>query len=143
MTERESNKNCCLVDSNIWLYAFVEAQDSGKSHIAKSVIQSRDVAVTISTQIISEVCVNLVRKVDFSEGKIRELIESFYRKYRVVEINKEILLRASEMREHHRFSFWDSIVFASALTADIDIIYSEDMQDGFTIGRTRIVNPLK
>ncbi len=58
-------------------------------------------------------------------------------------IYRENLIRASEIREYHNFSFWDSLVLASALYAGAEILYSEDMQDGFVIEKTRIVNPLE
>ncbi len=145
MTEPDNGKDkqVCLVDSNVWLYVFIETQDVGKSVVAKSVIQSENIAVTVSTQIINEICINLVRKAHFSEKKIRELIESFHSRHDVIGIDREIILKASEMREHHSFSFWDSLIFASALYAGAEILYSEDMQDGFVIEKTRIVNPFK
>ena len=143
MTELNKKDKICFIDSNIWLYAFIETQDTDKSGVAKSVIQNRNIAITVSTQIINEVCVNLIRKAHFSEKKIRELVESFYNKYNVLEISKENLLKASEIREHHNFSFWDSLILASALYASAEIFYSEDMQDGFVIEKMRIVNPLK
>ncbi len=143
MTELNKKDKICFIDSNIWLYAFIETQDTDKSGIAKSVIQNRNIAITVSTQIINEVCVNLIRKAHFSEKKIRELVESFYNKYNVLEISKENLLKASEIREHHNFSFWDSLILASALYASAEIFYSEDMQNGFVIEKMKIVNPLK
>ncbi len=142
-SDNGKDRQPCLVDSNIWLYAFIETQDAGKSAVAKSLIRNRDIAITVSTQIINEVCVNLVRKAQFSEDKIRELVKSFHSRYDVIGIDREIILRASEMREHHSFSFWDSLIFASALHAGAEIVYSEDMQDGFVIEKTKIVNPLK
>ena len=66
-----------------------ETQDASKSAIAKSLIQDKDIAITVSTQIINEVCVNLVRKAHFSEKKIREVIESFYSRYDVTEIDRK------------------------------------------------------
>lgn len=143
MTEPDTKKNICLIDSNIWLYAFIETQNAGKSSIAKSVIQNKDISIVVSTQIINEVCVNLIKKANFSEEKIRELIESFYKKYGVIGIEREIFFKSSEMREQHNFSFWDSIIFTSALYAGADILYSEDMQDGFVIEKTQIINPFK
>ena len=145
MIEPDNGKDrqICIVDSNIWLYAFIETQDAGKSAVAKSLIQSKDIAITVSTQIINEVCVNLVRKAHFSEKKIRELIESFHSRYDIIGIDRELLLRASEIREHHSFSFWDSLIFASALYAGAEIVYSEDMQNDFVIDKTRIVDPFK
>ena len=72
---------------------------------------------------------------------MRNLIESFYEKYHVIEINREILIKASEIRESHCFSFWDSLIFASVLYEGVDVLYSEDMQAGFIIDKTCIVNP--
>ena len=143
MTEPDKKDKICLIDSNIWLYAFIETQNAVKSGIAKSVIQNKNISITVSTQIINEVCVNLIRKAHFSEEKIRELIENFHNKYDVIGIDREFLLKSSEMREQNNFSFWDSLIFVSALYVDAEILYSEDMQDGFTIEKTRIVNPFK
>ena len=67
MTEANKSKKGCLIDSNIWLYSFIETQDAEKSRKAKSVIRNRDIAVTVTTQIINEVCVNLSKKAGFSE----------------------------------------------------------------------------
>jgi predicted nucleic acid-binding protein len=143
MTEPDTKKKICLIDSNIWLYAFIETQDAGKSSVAKSVIQNKDISIVVSTQIINEVSINLIRKADFPEEKIRELIASFYKKYGVIGIEREIIFKSSEMREQHNFSFWDSIIFTSALYAGADVLYSEDMQDGFMIEKTQIINPFK
>ncbi len=42
------------------------------------------------------------------------------------------------------FSFWDSLIIASALHVDAKILYSEDMQDGLIVsGKLAIINPLK
>jgi len=54
------------------------------------------------------------------------------------------LITASQLREKHSFSFWDSIVVASALSSYATTLYSEGMQDGMVIdNRLKIVNPLK
>ncbi len=74
MIESDDTDQICLIDSNIWLYAFLETEESDKSRAAKEVIQKAGTAITVSTQIINEVCVNLVRKMNFSEEKTRELI---------------------------------------------------------------------
>lgn len=139
MTELEQSNKLCFIDSNIWLYAFIETPH--KSLIAKSLLRDRD--ITISTQVINEVCVNLIKKARFPEEKIRNLIESFYNKYNIIKINREILLKASEIRRDHLFSFWDSLILAGALLEGCDILYSEDMQDDFVMEKTRIVNPFK
>ena len=87
-------------------------------------------------------CVNLIKKVNFSEGKIQNLIESLYRKYTVFELSQDILLKASKIRSKHNFSFRDSLVAASALDCDADYLISEDMQNGFNLeNKLTIINP--
>lgn len=141
MNAHDSEGKLCFIDSNIWLYAFIESQAPDKSITARSVIKNND--VVISTQVINEVCVNLIRKAMFPEEQIQALIDGFYNKYRVVEFNKEIMRKASEIRSQHAFSFWDSLILSSTLYSEAGILYSEDMHDGFSIEKTKIVNPFK
>ena len=98
----------------------------------------------VSAQVINEVCVNLIKKAQLSEQHVQQLIESFYAKYLVVELSKPLLLKASALREQYVFSFWDSLIVSSALSADAPALYSEDMQDGLIVeDRLRIINPFK
>ncbi len=72
----------CFIDTNIWLYSFIESQDRRKTKIAKSIISESD--IIISTQIVNEMSVNLLKKASFSEAQIRELIISLYKRYTVL-----------------------------------------------------------
>lgn len=130
----------CFIDTNIWLYAFIEGNDPLKSAAARKLIQ--EVNPILSSQVINEVCVNLIRQANFSEEQTSQLIESFYEKYQIVEPNKSVLLTASQLRRQYSLSFWDSIILASAWEAGASILYSEDMQHGLTTeGRLQILNP--
>ncbi len=132
----------CFIDSNIWLYAFVQSDDPAKTSTARSLIQSTQ--PVLSTQVINEVCVNLQRLAHFSEEQIRHLITSFYEKYPVVSLDLSILLLASRLRERYALSFWDGIIVASALTAGVPVLYTEDMQHGLIVeDRLRILNPFR
>jgi len=131
-----------FIDTNIWLYSFIESQSREKTKIARAII--KECEIVISTQIINEICVNLIKKANFSEGGIQNLIESLFRKYTVFELSQDILLMASKVRTQHSFSFWDSVVAASALDCDADYLISEDMQDGFKLeNELTIINPFK
>lgn len=80
----------CFIDTNVWLYAFIEADDTAKSVTACMLIQETEPVV--STQVINEVCVNLLRQANFTEEQVSQLIESFYEKYPVIELNRSVLL---------------------------------------------------
>jgi predicted nucleic acid-binding protein len=143
MSVPEPEDESCFIDTNIWLYAFTVGNDAEKTARAKALIETQS-AVFVSTQVINEACVNLIKKAHFSEQQVQQLIESFYAKYLVVELSKSLLLKASTLREQHALSFWDSIIVASALSANVTVLYSEDMQDGVVVeNRLRIVNPFK
>ena len=129
-----------FIDTNIWLYSFIQSQNREKTKIAGDIIKKCE--IVISVQIINEVCVNLIKKVDFSEEKIQNLIESLYKKYTVFELSQDIILSASKIRNNHSFSFWDNIIAASALDCDADFLLSDDMQDGFKLeNKLTIINP--
>jgi len=137
-----------FVDTNIWLYGFIQNQkpeDVAKHSKSLSLLQSLDKEkLLISSQVVNEVCRNLIQKASFTEPQIEALIRNFYGDYQVVELNKDILLRASELRQRYALSFWDGLIVGSALSRNASILYSEDMQDGLIVeGQMKIVNPFK
>ena len=130
-----------FLDSNVWLYALTE-QDETRKEKAADLIEKHKERICFSTQVINEVCLNLKRKSAFNEQDVSLLIESFYLNYEIIELNREILIKASELRGRYPISFWDGLIVASALFADADILYSEDMQNGLMIeNKLRIINP--
>jgi predicted nucleic acid-binding protein len=49
---------------------------------------------------------------------------------------------AFDVRGKYNISYWDSLVVASALEQECEILYSEDMQDGLILeDKLKIVNP--
>lgn len=128
----------CFIDSNIWLYAFIETDDTQKTVISKSLIQENEVIV--SSQIINEICVNLLRRKIFTEKKVKKLINSFYQNYAVLETNADILLQGSKLRDKYNFSFWDSLIVSCALNSDCQILYSEDMQDNQKVEKILLIS---
>lgn len=130
-----------FVDSNIWLYVFPGASaEPYKFNIAKELISNSNHIISI--QVVNEVCVNLIRKAKFSEEKIRDVIQAFFDNYIVVGLTQQAFLKASQLREDYRLSYWDSLIIACALENDMAVVYSEDMQNGLLIeGKLKIVNP--
>ncbi len=69
-----SYENGYFLDSNIWIYAMAHNQDINKHNIACRLVNAE--GVIISTQVINEVFLNLIKKSSFSEQQIVKLIES-------------------------------------------------------------------
>ncbi|VXD24953.1 PIN domain-containing protein [Planktothrix paucivesiculata] len=135
-----------FVDSNIWLYRFiVNPNDSDareKQQIATSITSQEN--LVISTQVVNEVCSNLIRKARFNNSQIQSLIEDFEAGCEILPVSFATIQYAVKLRDYYLFSFWDSIIIASAILGDITILYSEDMQDGLIIEDTlQIINPFR
>ena len=129
----------CFLDSNIWIYALAQ-QDSEKRDVAAKLIQSA--GIVVSTQVINEVCVNLIKKASFSEVQVKALIADFHRGSQVVTFTADSLIQASALRESYALSFWDSLIVSSALQTQVPILYSEDMQHQLVINQQlQIINP--
>ncbi|MDJ0579766.1 PIN domain-containing protein [Crocosphaera sp.] len=140
---KETHNHLCFVDSNIWLYGFsTDKKEETKRLLAKQLIKEKH--IIISTQVINEVCRNLLRKHKIDEQMILNLVASFYRKYQVIAFNFNILETGSNLRTQYHVSFWDSLIVSCALSAGVNILYSEDMQDGLIVDKKlTIINPFK
>ncbi len=138
MTENHKS----FIDSNIWLYNFIVRQDNQKSSAAQNLIKKNKTDICLSTQVINEVCFNLIRKENFDEARTKQIIDRFYFDYEIVELNEAILVTASDLRARYTLSFWDGLIVASAFAANAEILYSEDMQNNLTVeNKLKIVNP--
>ncbi|MBE9144935.1 PIN domain-containing protein [Planktothrix mougeotii] len=140
--------NLSFCDSNLWLYQFLIDPDSDRSEEIKkhniAINLTNQKNILISTQVINEVCAVLCKKAKLSEIKIRQIIEEFYQGCIVMDINRNIIVIASDLRTQYNFSFWDSLIVASALSGGADTLYSEDMQDGLIVSQQlTIINPFK
>jgi putative PIN family toxin of toxin-antitoxin system len=134
-------KDKIFIDTNIWLYAFME-QDSQKSSIAKEIIDENIEQICLSTQVLNEICINLLKKANYSEEEIKKLISNLDNVYEIYPIKVEDCLKSSEIRDKFYISYWDSLVIASALNNGCSILYSEDMQHNQIIeDQLKIINP--
>lgn len=135
-----SQPSLVFLDTNIWLYAFIAGQDATKSKTARDLIRRSE--ILISSQVVNEVCVNLIKKGKLDESSIQQIIKAFYSKYRIGVVDSALMLSASELRETWQFSFWDSLIVSSALAGGAEILFSEDMSDGLSVeNRLKISNP--
>lgn len=132
-------------DSNIWLCALIKSRadaDVKKHTLAKHWVSSQQ-NIHSSTQVVNEICFNLMRKANKDHEYIYQFTRDFCTAYEVHSQSQNDLLTASTLRLEHCFSYWDSLIVASALNSGCEVLYSEDMQQGLIVyGKLTIVNPL-
>jgi len=130
-----------FADSNIWLYAFMESI-STKKRIAGELVINED--VVLNTQVVNEICVNLIKKANYSDQDILTLLRNLEDKYIISQLSFDTLVQGTELRIKYKISFWDSLIIASALQNNCKILFTEDMQHNQIIENTlTIINPFK
>jgi predicted nucleic acid-binding protein len=135
-------KDNVFIDSNIWLYALIQSQtDDEKRLLAKNcIVEAKDIIV--STQVVNEVCVNLMRKASKDNAYIEQFVSDFVATYAVVAQTKEDVLQAASIRRDYDLSYWDSLIVTCALRSECSILLTEDMQQGLIINKQlEICNP--
>ena len=139
-------KGKIFIDSNIWLYALIEEQNSDdefKHLLAKKLFLESD-NIQISTQVVNEISINLMRKAKKDSNYIFKFIHDLVSTYTVHNQTTAELITAANLRLNYSLSYWDSLIVASAINSECSILYSEDMQDGLQVhNKLEIINPLK
>jgi len=98
----------------------------------------------LSTQIISECSNVLRRKFNWTYPEIRETLEFVLKISALLNVSVDTIQQAWLIAEKYSYSYFDSLVLASALESSCDVLYSEDMQAGQLIeNRLTIINPFK
>ena len=119
-------KDNCFIDTNIFLYAFSD-KDLTKQLIAKEIVLQ---SFKISTQVINESCSNFIKKLSFDENMIKAFIDSAYDRYEIINFSKTVFLTGAMTRSKYKYSYYDSLIIATALESKCNILYSEDMHHG-------------
>jgi predicted nucleic acid-binding protein len=126
-----------FIDTNIVIYALGPA--STKTHLAAPLFVG---APHLSTQVLSETANVCAKRFGFAIADIRKLIGKLESLCCVEVITPATLHSALDIMGRYGFSWYDSLIIASALHCGCEVLYSEDMQHGQLINdRLRIVNP--
>jgi predicted nucleic acid-binding protein len=74
MTEDDSADRV-FIDTNIWIYAFSDAQDKVKTQQARALIR-RERNITLNIQVLNETTKNLLQKFGATEDIVRRFVKS-------------------------------------------------------------------
>lgn len=132
-------KDKLLLDSNILVYCY-STSDIHKRGIARDLASMDN--VHISTQVLNETTNVLAKKYSIPWSDLAKLIDDFENNFTVRLASISEIRKACGIAERYGFSFFDSLMIASALECNCDVLYSEDMQNGQIIeDKLKIVNP--
>ena len=130
-----------LIDTNIWVYLYA-LNPPAKREKAQQLIDGSFQNIVVSSQILGELYHVLTRKGLQDPSSAREIVVETVGAFFVAEIGVEHVLEAMSLHQHYRYSYWDSLVIATALLNGCRSLYSEDMQHGQVIeDKVQIINP--
>jgi predicted nucleic acid-binding protein len=123
-------------DTNILVYA---QQAGGKADRARALLAGGG---KLSVQVLNEFTAVSRRKQD---KEWREIGEAICDLLALVDpplaLTLDLHAAARALAEEHRLAFYDALIVVSAIDAGCNVLYSEGMQHGRTIGGLAIANP--
>ena len=128
-----------FLDRNFLIYAY------SKNEIEKQTA-SRNLITNfnsiISTQVLQEFTNIITRKFQFSFDDAQKAIIECCQNNKVFTNTDTTILKGCQLAARYKFSFFDSLIIASAIESDCTLLYSEDLQNGQVIDESlTIVNP--
>jgi predicted nucleic acid-binding protein len=132
-----------FLDTNVLVYANDKTDPLKQAAAIRLVADGiRRGTAFISAQVLSEFWVTVTQKIEVPlERSIAAKEIERFRALRVVGIEYDTVRAAVGFQEKHRLSYWDALILAAAAIAGCSCIYTEDMNDGQTYGKVKIVNP--
>src|SRR5215469_9514218 len=122
-------------DTNVLVYIFDSSAPNKRTRALQVLEQAIEAGLAVLiTQVLQEFFVTVTRKlpVPLTNEQAKRAVRDFT-KLSVVQVDPEIILNAIESMQHYRLSFWDSLIIQAALRGGATILYSEDLQSGWTI----------
>jgi predicted nucleic acid-binding protein len=135
-------KDKAFLDTNILIYS-QRSDDLAKRSISQKLIQNG--GFTVSTQSFNELCNVLIKKYKIDADKIFEVIYVISElAQEVFIINENTIFNALKVHKKYKYSYYDSLIIASALECECSYLFSEDMNDRQIIDdRFTIINPFE
>jgi predicted nucleic acid-binding protein len=124
-------------DTSVLLYLL--SADADKADRVEGLLERSGV---VSVQVLNEFTAVATRKLGMSLAEVREILGTVRTVCTTYPLTPEHHDGGMEIAERYRFSFYDSVIVASALSARCKTLYSEDLQHRQIIEkRLTVINP--
>jgi predicted nucleic acid-binding protein len=133
-----------FLDTNIFAYTF-DAKVPAKAKKAAQLVRhaANSGQGIVSYQVVQEFFNVALRR--FSEpmnvAEAEQYLITVFRPLLAVHSSPALYVEALRITGKHRIRWYDSLIVAAALEGQCDILYTEDLQDGWKIEGLRVENP--
>jgi predicted nucleic acid-binding protein len=137
-------KDKFFLDTNVLVYSFddsvLQKRDRAKDLIHQGLETGAGV---ISYQVIQEFFNIATKKFStpLNTDDCKIYLSLTLRPLLQVNSSIDLFNRALEIKQKHKFSFYDSLILSAAIISSCKILYSEDFQDGYKLDKLKIINP--
>lgn len=130
-----------FVDTNVLLYT-VDASEPEKRRRAVDVLEERADDLVVSAQVLSEFYAVATRRLrqPVTETEAAAYIDDLER-LPIVSMDLRLVRAAIRLSREAQLSYWDGLILAAAREGGCDVLLTEDLSHGSTIGGVRIENP--
>ena len=126
-------------DTNVLIYAY-SVSEPLKAETANGVLFAQP--TTISTQVVNEFVNTCLKKLQLHDEVVKQADLELISNFQVTNFTTNTQLKAIDLKTRYKLQYYDSLIVATALENDCDILYSEDMQHGLVVdNRLKIINP--
>lgn len=132
-----------FVDTNILVYAYDRTAGDKQSQARVLVERLWDSGEgVLSTQVLQEFYVAVTGKIPqpLRPSRAREIVSDLGT-WRVALLEVPDLLRASQIGERYRISFWDALILTAAQKEEAETLWSEDFSHGQNYDGVTAQNP--
>jgi len=138
-------KGSFFLDTNVLVYTFDRSAPEKRDIAVELVAQALSGHGAISYQVVQEFLNVATRKFakPFTESEAAQYLDGVLTPLCTVHPGPDLYRMALQVHSNQGFSFYDSIIVASAHLAGCRTLYSEDMQSERVVLGLRIVNPFQ
>lgn len=130
-----------FLDTNVLIYLYSKTELEKRNKIIK-LLENK--TLVISTQVLNELSNVLIKKFNFSVADILNVFEELSVLCFISIVRIGTIKKALTLNNQYKYSYYDSLIIASALDKYCNVLYSEDMHHSQKIENSlTILNPFK
>lgn len=129
-----------LIDTNILVYAAGADGDQGRQRMAIKTLRDYRADGVLAVQVLAEFANVLIRKRRPLQT-VRSDISILEKTWQIVAPDARTVPLALIGVEEHQMSFWDAMLWATAMQHRVTTILSEDGPTGSTVGQVLYLSP--
>lgn len=128
-----------FLDTNILIYLYSDSDSAKKEQVIQAINQYERF---VSTQVINEFCNVCIRKLKLPIASVLDAVHEITSACNILIVDDGIARAALVYCDKYRYSFYDSLILASALDGGCRYLLSEDMADGQIIENRLIIKSI-